>query len=103
MQMQKGGAKSPFNAKWTIDSSYVAIVNVGTDIDPIYKAYVVLTDSKRYTIPLTYSESVKSSLVIRNDVARTKASVTPICGDKDGKYISELKTPLKYSDCCWLY
>ena len=33
MSLQKGGTKSPFNAKWTIDSSYVAIINVGTDID----------------------------------------------------------------------
>ena len=87
MQMQNGGNKSPFNAKWTIDSSYVAIVNVGTDIDPIYKTYVVLSDSKRFTIPLTYSESIKSNLVIRNDTAKTKVSVTPICGDQAGKYM----------------
>ena len=87
MQMQNGGNKSSFNAKWIIDSSYVAIVNVGTDIDPIYKTYVVLSDSKRFTIPLTYSESIKSNLVIRNDTAKTKVSVTPICGDQAGKYM----------------
>ena len=87
MQLQKGGTKSPFNAKWTIDSSYVAIINVGTDINPIYRYFVTLTDSKRYTIPLTYSESVSSSLVIRNDASKTKATITPICGDEAGKYM----------------
>ena len=87
IQLQKGGTKSPFNAKWTIDSSYVAIINVGTDIDPIYKYYVTLADSKRYTIPLTYSENVASDLVVRNDVSKSKASVTPICGDSAGKYM----------------
>ena len=87
MKLQKGGTKSPFNAKWTNDSSYVAIVNIGTDIDPVYKYYVALTDSKRFTIALNYSENIKSSLVIRNDIAKTKASITPICGDKEGKYM----------------
>ncbi len=87
MQLQKGGTKSPFNAKWTIDSSYVAIVNIGTDIDPVYKSFVTLTDSKRFTIPLTYSESVKTNLIVRNDTAKTKVSVTPICGDKAGKFM----------------
>lgn len=87
VQLQKGGSKSPYNAKWTIDSSYVAIVNVGTDIDPIYKYYVTLSDSKRYTIPLTYSEKIASNLVVRNDVSRTKAVITPICGNESGKYM----------------
>ena len=87
LKLQKGGTKSPFNARWTYDSSYVAIINAGTDIDPVYKYYVTLTDSKRFTIPLTYSENTKSSLVIRNDIAKSKATITPICGAKEGKYM----------------
>ena len=87
VKLQKGGSKSPYNAKWTLDSSYVAIVNIGTDVDPIYKYYVTLADSKRYTIPLTISEKVAANIVIRNDAAKTKASVTPICGDEEGKYM----------------
>ena len=63
LQLQKGGSKSPFNAKWRIDSSYVAIINVGTDINPTYKYFVTIADTKRYTIPLTYSEKVTSSFV----------------------------------------
>ena len=87
VQLQKGGTKSPYNAKWTIDSSYVAIINVGTDIDPVYKYFVTLSDAKRFTIPLTYIENVKSGIIVRNNASRTKAPVTPLCGNKDGKYI----------------
>ena len=87
VELQKGGKKSAYNGKWINDSSYVAIVNVGTDIDPVYKYYVTLADSKRYTIPLTYSEKVASNIVVRNDTAKTKATVTPICGDESGKYM----------------
>ena len=87
MKLQKGGTKSPFNAKWVIDSSYVAIINVGTDIDPAYKYFVTLADAKRYTIALTNSEKVKSNLVVRNDISRKKAVVLPFCGDSEGKYM----------------
>ena len=87
MNLQKGGTKSPFNAKWVYDSSYVAIVNVGTDIDPIYKYYVTLADAKRYTLPLVESEKIASRLIVRNDSAKRKAPVTPLCGTKEGKYM----------------
>lgn len=87
IQLQKGGTKSPFNAKWMVDSSYVAIINVGTDIDPIYKYYVALADSKRFTVPLTFANGINANDIVRNDVAKTKATITPICGDTSGKYM----------------
>ena len=87
MSLQKGGTKSPFNGKWVYDSSYVAIVNVGTDIDPIYKYYVTLADTKRFTLPLVESEKVSSRLIVRNDAAKRRAPVTPLCGTKEGKYM----------------
>ena len=87
MSLQKGGTKSPFNAKWVYDSSYVAIVNIGTDIDPIYKYYVVLIDSKRYTLPLVESEKINSRQIVRNDSNRTIAPITPLCGNADGEFV----------------
>ena len=87
VKLQKGGLKSPFNGKWVSDTSYVAIINVGTDLDPVYKYYVALTDSKRYTIPLTDSEKVSSDMIVRNDAAKTKVKVTSICCDEEGKYM----------------
>jgi len=86
VKLQKGGKKSPFSGKWVYDSSYVAIVNVGTDIDPLYKYYVTLTDTKRYTIPLMETEKITTKQVVRNNSSRTKAVVTPLCGTSDGEY-----------------
>ena len=87
VKLQKGGSKSPFNGKWVYDSSYVAIVNVGTEIDPLYKYYVTLTDTKRYTIPLLETEKISTKKIVRNNASRTKAVVTPLCGSEDGEYM----------------
>ena len=83
MNLQKGGSKSPFNAKWVYSNSYVAIVNIGTDIDPIYKYYVTLSDKKKYSLPLVESEKINSKQIVRNG---DLASITPICGSKEGEY-----------------
>jgi len=86
VKLQKGGTKSPFSGKWVNDSSYVAIVNVGTEIDPLYKYYVTLTDTKRYTIPLVEPDKASTKQIVRNNAARTKAIITPLCGTEDGEY-----------------
>ena len=86
VKLQKGGKKSPFSGKWVYDSSYVAIVNVGTEMDPLYRYYVTLTDTKRYTIPLLEAEQVTTRKIVRNNASRTKAVVTPLCGTEDGEY-----------------
>ena len=86
VKLQKGGKKSPFGAKWVYDSSYVAIVNIGTELDPLYKYYVTLSDTKRYTIPLLETEKISTKKIVRNNSSRTKAVVTPLCGTPDGEY-----------------
>ena len=85
VKLEKGGKKSPFGAKWIDNSCYVAIINVGTDIDPIYKYFVTLTDSKRYTISLTAGEDVNTDLIYRRK--NNSQDITPLCGSPDGKYI----------------
>ena len=85
--LEKGGLKSAYNGRWIQNSSYVAIINVGTDIDPVYNYYVALSDSKRYTIPLTLDESVNTSSIIRNTNSKNRTDITPICGDTEGKYM----------------
>ena len=87
VKLQKGGSKSPFSGRWVYDSSYVAIVNIGTELDPLYKYYVTLSDTKRYTIPLMVAEKVNTKNVIRNNAAKTLAPVTPLCGDEEGQYM----------------
>ena len=88
VELQKGGNKSAYNGKWMNDSSYVAIVNVGTDIDPKYDYYIALTDSKRYTLPLVHQNKIATNLIIRNSAAKSKANITSVCGSEDGSYMT---------------
>jgi len=86
IELQKGGDKSAYNGKWINDSSYVAIVNVGTNVDPKYDYYIALTDSKRYTIPLINQNDIVSNQVVKNTVSKSVATITPLCGSEDGTY-----------------
>ena len=87
VKLDKGGLLSSFNGKWIAKNSYIAIINVGTDIDPDYKYFIALADSKRYTIPLTDEKDVNSDSIVRNNTSKTKVTITSICGNNDGKYM----------------
>lgn len=86
IQLEEGSKNSSFNAKWLSQFSYVAVINVGTDMNPNYQYYVALRDSKRYTIPLSLSGTLTRSSIVRNNTAGTTAPITSICGSRDGEY-----------------
>lgn len=86
IELEKGSESSPFNAKWLSQYSYVAVINVGTDMDPNYQYRVVLRDSKRYTIPLSLAGTLTRASIVRNNAAGTTAPVTAMCGSIDGEY-----------------
>jgi len=87
IKVENNRKSSPFNARWVDNNSYVAIINIGTDIDPEYEYYVASADTKRYTIPLTNSDSINRNSIIRNNSDSTKAGITSMCGSEDGKYM----------------
>jgi len=87
IKLNKGGTKSPFNGKWITEDSYVAIINVGTDIDPEYKYYIAIADTKRYTIALTAEKELDTEDIVRNNISQTLVNITSMCGNKDGKYM----------------
>lgn len=87
VKLEKGGTKSSFNGKWVDKNSYIAIINVGTDLDPDYQYYVALADTKRYTIALTESEQITRDSIVRNNIQNTKVSITSFCGSESGKYM----------------
>ena len=101
VKLEKGGKKSPFGAKWIDNSCYVAIINIGTDIDPEYKYFVTLTDSKRYTIPLTASDEVNTDLIYRR--SSSSSDITSLCGSKEGKYmtVGNINGLEKYKNSSW--
>lgn len=87
IKIEKGGKKSSFNGRWVNKNSYIAIINIGTELDPDYQYYVALTDTKRYTIALTESEEITRDSIVRNNIKNNKVSITPFCGNEDGKYM----------------
>lgn len=87
IKLEKGGKKSPFNGRWVDKTSYVAIINTGTDIDPDYQYYIALTDTKRYTVALTEDDSIERDDIIRNSVDGSKIKITSMCGTPEGKYM----------------
>ena len=101
VKLEKGSSKSPFGAKWVYENSYVAVINVGTDIDPEFKYFVTLTDSKRYTIPLTEAESIKTNLIYRR--SNSNKDITSLCGSTEGKYmtINNINGLEKYRTSAW--
>lgn len=86
IKLEKGGKKSSFGGNWVAKSSYVAVINAGTDEDPDYKYFIALTDTKRYTIELTEENELTRESIIRNNPNGTKVTVDTMCGDKDGSY-----------------
>ena len=101
VKLEKGSTKSPFGAKWDYSNSYVAVINVGTAVDPEFKYFVTLTDSKRYTIPLTIAENIKTELIYRK--SNSNSDITSFCGSKEGKYmtIGNIKGLEKYRTSGW--
>lgn len=87
VKLEKGGKKSSFNGNWIAKNTYVAIINVGTDMNPDYEYFVTMVDTKRYTIPLTDDEDLTRESIVRNNASNTKYTVTSLCGDPDGKYM----------------
>ncbi len=84
--LSKGGSKSPFSGNWIPRFSYVAIINVGTDVDPDYKYYIAIRDTKRYSVALTEENKISNNSIIRDDISFSKVGIDEMCGSKDGSY-----------------
>lgn len=86
IHLEEGSQKSSFNAKWLSRYSYVAVINVGTDMNPDYKYFVALRDSKRYTISLKSYDKLTRNSIVRDNANGTIAAITTMCGSSDGEY-----------------
>lgn len=89
IKLQKGGKKSSFNGKWIDERCYVAVVNIGTEVDPEYEYYVTLSDSKRYGFDLILANDLSAKNIVRySTVNDLKNSITELYGNKTGKNIT---------------
>ena len=82
--LDKSQKKSPFGGSYISNKCYVAIVNVGTGVEPEYKYYIAFQDSKNYAIPLTSQDTLNTSKIIANAKNKMEVTVQSLCGTKEG-------------------
>lgn len=70
--------KSPFNAKWVTNKSYVVIKNTGTEYQPKYEYFIALQDEKGNCVELTKESKLNRDLVSKkctiDEVSETDAA-----------------------------
>lgn len=82
--LEKSKEKSSFGGNYIYNKSYVAIVNVGSGVDPEYKYYFAAQDSKDYAIPLTLETEIKPELIVAKAKNKMEVTVQSLCGTKEG-------------------
>ena len=84
LKLEKDQQKSSFGGNFIYSKSYVAIVNIGTGVDPEYAYYFAAQDSKNYAIPLTLETKLDSDLVIANAKNKMEVTIQALCGTETG-------------------
>lgn len=84
LKLEKDQKKSSFGGNFIYSKSYVAIVNIGTGVDPEYSYYFAAQDSKNYAIPLTVEYELDSDDVIANAKNKMEVTVQSLCGSSEG-------------------
>ena len=82
--LEKAQKKSSFGGKYLYNKSYVAIINVGTGVDPEYKYYFAAQDSKDYAIPLTLEQEVTTSKIVAKAKNKMEVTIQSLCGTEEG-------------------
>ena len=82
--LENSKEKSAFGGKYLYNKSYVAIINVGTGIDPEYKYYFAAQDSKDYAIPLTAENEITTDKIIAKAKNKMEVTIQSLCGTKEG-------------------
>lgn len=89
--LEKAQDKSAFGGNYLYNKSYVAIINVGSGIDPEYQYYFAAQDSKDYAIPLTLETKIDSDVIIAKAKNKMEVTVQSLCGTKEG-YVKSYNT-----------
>lgn len=77
--------KSSFGGKYLYNKSYIAVINIGTAIDPEYLYFYAAQDSKNYAIPLTAESKISTDVIIANAKNKMEVTIQSLCGFKEGK------------------
>ena len=84
VNLKEAENKSSFGGKYLYNKSYVAIINIGTGIDPEYRYYFAAQDTKGYAIPLVEEKSVTTDRIIANAKNKMEVTIQSLCGTKEG-------------------
>ena len=82
--LEKAQEKSAFGGQYLYNKSYVAIINVGTGVDPEYQYYFAAQDSKDYAIPLTIESEISTDKIIAKAKNKMEVTIQSICGTEEG-------------------
>lgn len=83
--------KSSFGGTYLYNKSYVAIINVGTGIDPEYKYFFAAQDSKGYAIPLLEEKEISVDKIVAKAKNKMEVTIQSLCGTKEG-YVKSYNT-----------
>ena len=82
--LDKSKQKSSFGGTYLYNKSYVAIINVGTGVDPEYKYYFAAQDSKDYAIPLTLENEITTDKIVAKAKNKMEVTIQSLCGTEEG-------------------
>lgn len=83
--------KSAFGGTYLYNKSYVAIINVGTGIDPEYRYFFAAQDSKGYAIPLLLEKELSTDRIVARAKNKMEVTIQSLCGTKEG-YVRNYNT-----------
>lgn len=81
---EKASGKSSFGGKYIYNKSYVAIINIGTGVDPEYKYYFAVQDTKDYAIALTEETKVSVDGIVAKAKNKMEVTIQSLCGTDEG-------------------
>jgi len=82
--IDKSQKTSSFGGKYIYGKSYVAVVNAGTAVDPDYKYYLAVQDTKNYAIKLVDESKLDKTKIIANAKNKMEITVQSLCGTPEG-------------------
>lgn len=82
--LEKAKQKSAFGGKYIYSKSYVAIINVGTGVDPEYQYFYAAQDSKDYAIPLTLEKEITTDTIVAKAKNKMEVTIQSLCGTEEG-------------------
>lgn len=83
--------KSAFGGTYLYNKSYVAIINIGTGIDPEYRYFLAVQDSKGYAIPLLLEKELSIDRIVAKAKNKMEVTIQSLCGTKEG-YVRSYNT-----------